>query len=429
MAFLESEAKIKVLACGRRWGKTDACAASIVEALHRETPTRHVILAPTLDQARLLFDRVVGLLRLIVDHEGARSEKAGKDGKSNPIKHRYTPHPALNYRGHRVIARSGHLGRLLRGNEATHIIVDEAAFVPEELISEVALPMLATTNGQLTLISTPRGKNHFWRYFEMGLKGENGVWSKRSPSSESPYVRREFLAVQQQIISERAFKVEYEAEFIDAAGRVFATEAIDRCLVGVLPRPTAHPYFIGIDWARYADFTAVAVLSGSTESAMVVEVQRFTGLSWSNQVVRVQEIVSRYPGARILCDATGNGDAVLEQLQEKTPGIAATGLVFNQANKTALIENIAMMIDQRRLAMTPHPDLLRELEHFEGTVSENGGTRYSAPSGYHDDLVVALALAASLLKKVGSSHVALGAKREFSSASKKGDTNDQAIQF
>jgi hypothetical protein len=33
LAFLESTAKIKVLACGRRWGKTDACAAAIVASM------------------------------------------------------------------------------------------------------------------------------------------------------------------------------------------------------------------------------------------------------------------------------------------------------------------------------------------------------------------------------------------------------------
>jgi hypothetical protein len=35
LEFLENPAKIKVLACGRRWGKTDACAAQIVSTLFK----------------------------------------------------------------------------------------------------------------------------------------------------------------------------------------------------------------------------------------------------------------------------------------------------------------------------------------------------------------------------------------------------------
>ncbi|HRF60991.1 MAG TPA: hypothetical protein PLH94_13890, partial [Fimbriimonadaceae bacterium] len=70
--FLDHPSRIKVLACGRRWGKTDACAAAIVAQLLGETPTRTLILAPTLDQARMLFDRVVALLDAVLAKRRAR---------------------------------------------------------------------------------------------------------------------------------------------------------------------------------------------------------------------------------------------------------------------------------------------------------------------------------------------------------------------
>jgi len=38
--------------------------------------------------------------------------------------------------------------------------------------------------------------------------------------------------------------------------------------------------------------------------------------------------------------------------------------------------------------------LIDELEAFEYSVTENGNVRTGAPSGYHDDTVIALALAA-----------------------------------
>lgn len=241
-AFLVQPARLKVLACGRRWGKTEVCAIQIVFALTRKVPTKHIILAPTLDQAKLIFDRVVEFLHLMPTVPAGLLFQCDWD---KAIKVTKSPHPKLRLGAHTVVARSGHLGRSLRGNEATHIVVDEAAYVPEELITEVAMPMLATTDGHLTMISTPHGLNHFWRFFQMGQRGEHGIWSRRAPSAESPHVRREFLEVQKALISSRAFRVEYEAEFLDSSGQVFRTESVEACIVPRLTSPPQPPYSIG----------------------------------------------------------------------------------------------------------------------------------------------------------------------------------------
>lgn len=393
--FLAADARIRVLACGRRWGKTDACAASIVLAMG-DRPTRTLILAPTLDQARLLFDRTTELLAA-----------AGTD----PIKVRRSPFPTLDWLGHTVVARSGHIGRSLRGNEATHVVVDEAAFVPEDLVTEVAMPMLAATDGRLTLISTPRGHNHFWRFFEMGTRRENGVWSRRAPTAESPLIPTGFLELQRQLVSERAYAVEYEAAFLDGAGQVFRTEAVDACLVPDLG-PAQGPVGIGVDWARYRDFTAVAVLVGTREQATLVEIDRFHGLGWREQVDRVCRILARYPGARVWCDATGVGDPLLEMVQSRV-GSGVRGLTFTPSAKAEIVDNLAWMFESRALRMRPEPELLKELQHFERRESDSGSVRLGAGGGFHDDLVVALALAAKGLPRFASASVVLGETRKF----------------
>lgn len=465
--FLESRARIKVLACGRRWGKTDACAVSILAALFQPSPTRHIILAPTLDQARLLFDRVADLLDDVLEGsglsfsargrrrrktltfcdedvaafgmahvsdldkwdspEGVRfaKNKAAENGK----KVSQTPFPKLTFGAHTVVARSGHLGRSLRGNEASHIVVDEAAYVPEELITEVAMPMLATTNGYLTLISTPRGMNHFWRFFKMGeargdapqllsqslpeseaLRGL--VWSRRAPSSENPMIPASFLQVQKELISERAFRVEYEAEFIEEAGAVFSSQAVEACVVPELPEPPREPYCVGIDWARVSDYSAVAVVCGSRERAMLVEMARFTGIRWEEQLRRIALMLEAYPSARVCCDATGSGDPLVETLQGRMPHMRVDGLPFTAPSKAALIDNLAWFFERQALRMRPVPELLRELQHFSSSVSDSGNRKFGALSGFHDDLVIALALAVrGLPAGLGVMPVATGKRR------------------
>ena len=419
--FLLHPAKFKVLACGRRWGKTDACAFQIVQALHRPWPTKHLILGPTADQAVLVFDRAVQLM----DHLA----QTGSDGvEPGAGKVKRSPHPHFRFGAHTVMARSGHLPRALRGHEATHIVVDEAAYLPESLITEVAMPMLATTDGYLTLVSTPHGKNHFWRFFEMGQRGENGVWSRQAPSAESPFVSDSFLEVQKQLLSERAFGVEYEARFMDSAGQVFKTDAVQACLVTAMPT-LSGPFVVGVDWARYGDYTTVAVLSGNREEAFVAELQRFQGTSWSEAVLRVAETVERYPHARILCDQSGVGDPVVEQLQKALPGLHVQGLVFTNPVKVGLINNLSWLIERQVIKMRPDPQLMRELEHFEAKTTDSGNTRLAARGGYHDDLVVALALASDQLATVYRPKISVGKSRTFSSRSTSQPINNNHEHF
>lgn len=403
-AYLEADAKFKVLACGRRWGKTDACAASILLDLLRGKPANCLIVAPTLDQAKLLFDRVREMI-LQAAEKGLLNQEE--------IKVRTSPYPSLTYGPHRIRARSGHLSRALRGNEATHIVIDEAAYVPEEVITEVVMPMLATTDGSLTLISTPCGRNHFYRFFDMGLRGENGFWSRTAPTSESPFVRPEFLEVQRELISERAYLTEYEAQFMDSAGRVFRTEDIERCLVPRLPRDPEPAFYIGVDWARYSDFTAVAVLCGNRQDAMLVETDRFNRMNWASQIERVAKLVLKYPVVNIVCDATGIGDFATEALRQRLPSFGVEEYVFNAATKPTLVNGLVWIIEHGSLKIPPNPNLQRELEHFESSTTASGHTRFESQAGYHDDMVIALALASLRLPSEYRPKIAVGKERTF----------------
>ena len=455
--FLVCRNKIRVLACGRRWGKTDACAVAILSEMFGKKETRHLILAPTLDQAKLLFDRVRELLECVNvalldsgelhppapssfcrDAKGrwaksvaAQNEEGELDDTSarrhlhppapSPsrqgegefrIKVSNSPYPKLTFGKHTVVARSGHVGRSLRGNEATHVIVDEAAFVPEALVTEVAMPMLATNNGRLTLISTPNGLNHFWKFFQMGINGEHGVWSRTAPSSESPHVSKSFLKVQRELISERAYQIEYEADFVDLVGSVFSGEAIEECS-SLEPMEVEGSICGGVDWGRYKDYTAVAVVQGTRQAAQVRELQMFRQHSWPDMVGRAAQIFRRFSNIFVSGDGTGNGDSVTAMLREEL-GKPVECVVFTNARKQQLIDGLKTLLERRALRFEPNPELIKQLKHFETKVSASGNQIMNARSGYHDDLVIALALACEKLVSGYSALVMVGDVRVFS---------------
>ncbi len=66
-------------------------------------------------------------------------------------------------------------------------------------------------------------------------------------------------------------------------------------------------------------------------------------------------------------------------------------------SKAALIDRLSILLEKREIKLPRvevWPEGVDELEAFEFTVSETGNTRTGAPYGYHDDCVIALALAA-----------------------------------
>jgi phage FluMu gp28-like protein len=391
-AFLESRAPIRVLACGRRWGKTEVIAAEIASLLLEPAPRQILLVAPSMEQALIPFERVAGMLR--------QCQQA-------PLMRR-SPAPVLRLGQSRLWARSIARGGLyLRGRKAHLIVVDEAAYVPEAIVMEVLLPMLSDTGGRLALVSTPRGKNYFYRLYREGQEGNRQIWSMRSPSWHNPLLSPATLLIQAQLMSERQFQVEYGAAFLDDAGQVFRTEWVDRALM--LPIQHEGEVVAGVDWARARDWTAVAILQGSQQAACMLESRRWQGLDWAEQIERLAQLLTQYGVQRVLCDRTGLGDPLVEALQKAVPA-AVEGVVFTRAVKQHLVEGLALMLEQARLQLMPDMALLQELYHFEMETTPNG-LRFEAAHGFHDDLVMALALAVRALPPAPAGQVRTSGRR------------------
>ena len=81
---------------------------------------------------------------------------------------------------------------------------------------------------------------------------------------------------------------------------------------------------------------------------------------------------------------------------EKT--FAVEGYKFTNATKKDLIENLSIMIENRQITIPPIPELINELKLYGYKTTSSGNVQYGAPEGYHDDCVIALALAAWQLK-------------------------------
>ncbi|MER3475233.1 MAG: hypothetical protein C4335_14710 [Armatimonadota bacterium] len=390
---------VKVAVCGRRWGKTESVAVETAALALLHPGTRQVIVAPTLDQAGILFERTAELLRTFAERTGAKMVV------------RTTPYPRLHVNESEITARSGYRqARSLRGRSAHRIVVDEAAYLDAEVIPQVLMPMLADTEGQMVLLSTPFGRNHFWEWF---LRGQSGdvCRSFHFPTASNPRISPNFLHMQRQLLTERQFAIEYEAQFVDDVGAVFPQQVIEACVDTRLAeaKPAPVPTVAGLDWGRYHDFTALVVLREERGRLQAVHVGRLPTTSWQVQMERLVRHIGEWWVCALCCDATGAGDPLTESLQthlsESAMNVHLEPVVFTASAKRTMVESLALAMERRRIAIPPHPDLLRELHAFSASHTASGHVRLQARGREHDDLVIALALAYRVAERLSPSTV------------------------
>lgn len=393
--FLLAKQPYRALACGRRWGKTDVCAVQVAYELYRGEPGTTLLVAPTLDQARILFERLLDLLTDLSDRWPERFPMP---------KVRNSPFPRLDLRGHRVVARSASRPRSLRGLGADHIVVDEAAYVQAGILGEVLMPMLATAEaGKLTLISTPSGFGEFQRIFEKGQQGVLRFWSRTAPTRENPRIRDTFISLMRESLPETTFAREIEGRFAGAENGFFRFEAIRNAAEHRPNMSGQGPFFAGLDLARTRDWTALVVVEGTQEAAQTVFVDRWRGMGWERQLQRVGKALQAFPDVLLRIDATGVGDPVVEWARRLLPNVRIDSTIFSVQKKGSIMSNLAVLLEAGTLGIGDHRELHDELlAYVELPSGRLTGT------GSHDDLVCALALAASDLPAHSGCAIRLG---------------------
>jgi hypothetical protein len=399
-AWLECEAKTKIAACGRRWGKTEAAAVDAATMAIACPGTVQMIVSPTYDQSRLIFNHVE---RLALSSELTR----------RLTRVTRTPYPRLSIGSSVIMARTADDdGRNLRGHSADRVIVDEAAYVRDSVITEVISPMLADRDGGLVMVSTPFGKNHFYRAFlrgsshlcstcRSGTVGEQEIScaSFRFPSWANPHISRDYIERQRLELSARQFAVEYEAQFLDDQSSVFLWREIEAAVGRHEKYCVIHPQpvVVGVDWARYSDYTAAVAVGVADEVCSVVDIDQFNGLGWNSQIARVVDFIRNNCASVVLTDQTSIGDPLIEQLRtalaETGTDCAVEGITFTNQSKRELIDYLSMRFAHGTIAVPRDDRLISELQYYEYELTQSGNVRWNARSGYHDDLVTALALA------------------------------------
>ena len=363
--FHASKARFRVLACGRRWGKTLACINEILMFAWENPKSLIWWVAPIYIQTMIAY-RTISRSHTIIA-ENLKSERRIK---------------LIN--GSVIVFKSADNADSLRGEGLDFLIMDETALIAREAFEESLRPALSDKKGRAVFISTPKGRNYFYELYLRGLDGNDDHESFYFPTASNPYIDKKEIEQARKTLPERVFKQEYLAEFIDDAGQVFSNikKSIGTC---TNPEP---PYSIGIDLAKYQDFTVVCVLDSKKQ---VIEIQRFNEMSYNLQKEKIKLICNKYKDSRITADQTGLGEPILDDLRNS--GLHIDGVKFTNESKQALIEKLILAFEKQEITIPDYEPLIRELEAFSYKLTDTGLIKYGAPGGYYDDTVIALALA------------------------------------
>lgn len=279
----------------------------------------------------------------------------------------------------------------LRGETLDGVTLDECGVMHEAVWSEIVRPMLAVRSGWADFIGTPKGKNWFYDLYNTN---DPDFDKYHATSVDSPFFSEEEFNKIKANTSERTFRQEYLAEFLDSDGEVF--RGINECIKGKLEEPRqGREYIIGCDLAKHFDWTVVTVWD--IERKHLVNYERFNKIDWLFQKKKIIDTANRYNKSRVVLDSTGIGDPIYDDLNRA--GLYVEGVKFTQPVKKNLIESMQIMIEKQEVSFPHIPELINELSVFEATRTAAGNTKYSAPEGYHDDIVISMALALSRLRE------------------------------
>ena len=275
----------------------------------------------------------------------------------------------------------------IRGFTFDYLVCDEFAFMAEQAWSEVLRATVLVKGKKVLLISTPKGKNHFYNLFN--LDGTNPQYKSFKMTSYDGLALAEEIDGARYTLPENVFKQEYLAEFVDNGSGVFKDIPINNQPSG------ASKYYAGIDLGRADDYTVITILN---DKAQMVCCERFRHNTWENICTELLFHLNKWkPNAYV--EINSIGDVIFEQLKGKYKNIEP--FLTTSKSKNDAIEALQVSIQNKEFNSLDIEWLRKEFDLF--TYEYNHKTRslkYSAPQGFHDDGVMSCAIAYQALKNL-----------------------------
>ncbi len=364
--------RFQTVCCGRRWGKTKCAAAKIIDEGGGVAGGDYGWIAPTYLIAERGLEALRGIGGNAILIHGQNPAIAEFDGACGHV---------------RILFLSAERPQGILGFGFQGVVVDESAMIPADVWTTYIRPTLSDHMGWATLISTPRGRNWFFDLFTRGQDPDQPAYAAFTfPSNTNPYFPKEEWEEARASLPHDIFRQEYEAEFLEDSAGVF--RGVEECLYdGEATR--AGDLLIGIDLAKHNDYTVLVAIDALTGACVAID--RFNLLDWPVAKERIAAFCREHRGAAYM-EVNSIGDVIYDDLKTVIPDLHPW--VTTKHTKTQAIQRLIVDIEQRRVSWPRSWSVLTdEMKRYEYQIGPSGAISYNAPAGYHDDCVMALAIA------------------------------------
>jgi len=334
------------------------------------------------DQARLLFDDVVGIFQ------------------RNPV---LAASVSITKKSITVRSTGSTLTPLADDAPGAYGLRPDGVFIDE--------PVEWTGDGLWLPLWTATGKRPHCRVLAISTAGfdKTGIgWQIREIARSEPdwllsargqcasWIKPEWLEQQRRTLPLHVYARLHEARWVDGVGAFLTSDEVEAIFSDV-PEIVNGAVAIGLDIGLTNDRTVASVVRDVNGVLVVQHLSTWAGapgrkVDLSAVEEEVSTLARRY-GATVYVDPY---QAVSMTQRLRRAGINTIEYPFTGESRKKLFATLLDLIRGRRLRSQPHDDLKRELLSLE--VSESaGGWRVDHKTGRHDDHVVAVALAAQAL--------------------------------
>ena len=206
LKIFHSKKRFKVVAAGRRFGKSRLAAwILLIKAIQSESKDVFYI-GPTFQQSK---DIMWGMLK-----------ELGQDLIA--AAHENTAVLTL-INGRKIYLKGSDRPDTLRGVGLAYVVLDEYASMKPVVWEQIIRPTLADVKGEALFIGTPAGKNHFYDIYKDALDDDD--WDAfQFNSTDNPFIPDDEIEAARKTMSSMSFRQEFEASFETFSGGIFKEE-------------------------------------------------------------------------------------------------------------------------------------------------------------------------------------------------------------
>ena len=389
--FSTSQHKFGTVVTSRQWGKSLLGQNLLLFWLLQSPNQKGCWISPIYNQAKKVFQELSDASQSIIQSSN-KAELTIKFVNGSTVQFLSSERPDS-----------------VRGFSFHYMVVDEAAYVNERGFETAILPTLTALGKKCLIISTPKSKNWFYKYYLKGSDVSTDYISFRGQSTDNPYIDQSFIAEQRLSLPDDIFRQEYLAEFTDAGSEVFRG-VDDACVVNQYTKQDkASRCFVGVDTGLSNDYSVLCIMN---EAGRVLLIDRLRGENINTIANRFNDILTRFRVEGGYVEENGIGAAMRDLVIPKNRRIR--GFTTTQDSKTTIVRTLISDLEASIIELPTkelEPEVYKELSLYTYKLSNNGKLSFTHQNGLHDDIVDALMLANKARNEIRSNKMYISPAR------------------